>query len=179
MENARESTDTEEFLLLLNENEGKLQSCVRALEPNVVEADEVLQETWLTLWRQFDRFESGTDFGAWACTVARYVVLSRRKTKKKDRLVFSPATLDCLSDEAKARNPNLESRRSALQKCLDALDHQDRWLLSLRYSSSRSIRSICNEMGEAADAIYKKLARIRLGLQRCVERRLRSKGEVA
>ena len=62
-----------EFLALLARHEQPLAACVHALVPNWQEAEEVLQETRVTLWRQFADFQPGSDFQAWARTIARYV----------------------------------------------------------------------------------------------------------
>ena len=57
-----------------------------ALVPNVFDADEVFQDTSITLWKKFDQYRPDLDFRAWACRIAYYKVL-----KLRDRQTRSPA----------------------------------------------------------------------------------------
>ena len=72
-ESPRPLDSDSEFLALLARHEQPLAACVHALVPNWQDAEEVLQETRVTLWRQFADFQPGSDFQAWARTIARYV----------------------------------------------------------------------------------------------------------
>ena len=40
-----------------------------------LDAEDVLQEANLVLWRKFDQYQEGTNFFAWACQIIRYEVL--------------------------------------------------------------------------------------------------------
>ena len=48
------------------------------------DAEEILQQTNLVLWRKFGRFEQGTDFDRWACRIAYYEVLKARENLLAD-----------------------------------------------------------------------------------------------
>ena len=77
------------FVRLLTQHERRVYGYILRMVPNWCEADEVLQETNIRLWEEFDRFEPGTDFAAWAIRVAHYQVLTWRKRRDRSRLVFS------------------------------------------------------------------------------------------
>ena len=53
------------------------------------DAEDILQETKVRLWDQFARFTPGTNFGAWASTVARFMVLEYRERASRQKLYFS------------------------------------------------------------------------------------------
>ena len=58
--------------------------------PGCSEVRDIQQEVNILLWEKMDQFKLGTNFGAWACTVAYYKVLDYRKKQKKNGfLVFS------------------------------------------------------------------------------------------
>ena len=65
---------------LLAEHERQLAGYVHTLVPLWQDAEDVLQNTKLRLWEQFDSFQLGTDFAAWAITIAGYMVRTHRKT---------------------------------------------------------------------------------------------------
>ena len=61
---------TEEVQLLFVRHENSIRAFVRALQPSLADADDVLQETFLTVSRNLPPFELGTNFVAWACSIA-------------------------------------------------------------------------------------------------------------
>ena len=56
---------TGRFLELYGEHRGHLYGHILALVGQPAFAEEILQDTSLLLWREFDRFEPGTNFRAW------------------------------------------------------------------------------------------------------------------
>ena len=85
------------FVTLVGRHQSRIRRLVRSLVPNLADADDVLQNTHLVLWREFHRFAPGTDFAAWAGSVAFHEVLAWRKKRGRDRLVFSDEFLAAVS----------------------------------------------------------------------------------
>jgi RNA polymerase sigma-70 factor (ECF subfamily) len=56
-------------------HQGALKAFVLALWPDFAEADDVLQEVFLTVTAKAHQFEEGTNFLSWARSIARYEVL--------------------------------------------------------------------------------------------------------
>ena len=56
---------TEEVQLLFVRHENSIRAFIRALQPSLSDADDVLQETFLTVSRKASSFEIGTNFTAW------------------------------------------------------------------------------------------------------------------
>jgi RNA polymerase sigma-70 factor (ECF subfamily) len=54
-------TPTEEVQLLFVRNENAIRAFIRALQPSLSDADDVLQETFLTVSRKASSFEIGTN----------------------------------------------------------------------------------------------------------------------
>ncbi len=63
-------TETERFVSQFTVAHRRIYAFILTLLPNRSEADEVMQETSLVLWRQFDQFDPQRDFVRWACGVA-------------------------------------------------------------------------------------------------------------
>ncbi|MFN4258744.1 MAG: sigma-70 family RNA polymerase sigma factor [Gemmataceae bacterium] len=168
----------EAFVRLLGQNQRRVFLYVMSLVPNRTEAEEIVQETNLVLWREFERFEMGTNFAAWACKVALHQVLAWRKRKQRDRLEFSVEFIEAVAEEAAATAEHLEERAAALARCIDRLPARHRELLQLRYSEGLSIEAIAGRAARTVDAVYRALSRIRQTLHECVTRTLTQEGQI-
>jgi RNA polymerase sigma-70 factor (ECF subfamily) len=168
---------SEEFVRLLTESQRRLYVYVLSLLGNSADADEVLQETNLVLWRKSHEFTPGSNFLAWACKTAYFEVLAFRKRRQQSQMRFDPEVVDMLADEAAVRIDSLESKRQALAACMAKLPHRDRQLLHLRYgladvSEVGSIGELARRVGRTVRATYQALHRIRMSLLDCMRRRL-------
>ncbi|MBY0523024.1 MAG: sigma-70 family RNA polymerase sigma factor [Gemmataceae bacterium] len=156
------------FVRLLGQNQRRVFLYVMSLVPNANDAEEVIQETNLVLWREFGKFQPGTNFAAWACKVAFHQVLAWRKRRQRDRLEFSPAFLEAVAGEAESAADALDERSQALAGCIDKLPPAQRDLLRLRYSESLSIDAVAGKVDRSVEAVYRALSRIRHTLHECV-----------
>lgn len=166
------------FVRLLTQHERGVYAYILKLVLDWNEANEILQETNVRLWEEFGRFQPGTNFGAWARTIAHYQVLAWRKRRHRSRLVFDNETVECLAVDADGDDDSAtdESRRLALAKCVEQLSSRNRDLLARCYAAKASIRGVAEELCRSTDAVYKALQRIRVALHRCVEQRLAQEG---
>lgn len=169
---AESSGRVEEFVRLLGQNQRRIFQYVLSLIPKWGDAEEIVQETNLVLWREFGQFQSGTNFTAWACKVAFHQVLAWRKRRQRDRLEFSVEFLEAIAEEADSCADLLEERAQLLSGCIDKLPPQHRDLLRLRYTEGQSIEAIAAKVGRTLDAVYRVLSRIRHALHDCVSKEL-------
>jgi RNA polymerase sigma-70 factor (ECF subfamily) len=160
------------FVRLLGQNQRRIFLYVMGLVPNWTDAEEIIQETNLILWREFDRFQQGTNFAAWACKVAFHQVLAFRKRKQRDRLEFSPAFLEAVGAEAAADADFLEERSQALSGCIGKLPEAHRDMLQLRYTEGLTVDAIAAKLDRSVEAVYRALSRIRQSVHQCVTRTL-------
>ncbi len=164
---------SQEFVRLLALHERRLTVCILALVPHWADAEEVLQETKLRLWQQFDFNNPPDDFGAWSRTVARYMVLTHRKQTARKPTQLSDEALSAVAEDLSALADGVEPRRAALEECLASLGRASRDLLQRCYASGAKIRDLAKELSQTPDALYKSLERLRRKLFQCVEERLR------
>ncbi len=169
---APEPDRTEEFVQLLTEHQRRLYVYIFSLLGNGADADEVLQETNLALWRKLSAFERGSSFSAWACRVAYFEVLAFRKRRGQERVSFDPELLETLAAESAARADNFDARRRALAHCVSKLSAKDRDLLVRRYELGNSAAAVAEQLGRTAQATYQALHRIRMSLSLCIRRTL-------
>jgi RNA polymerase sigma-70 factor (ECF subfamily) len=153
-----------------------LMGFILSLVPNWTDAEDLLQQTSVVLWRRFGEFRSGSDFMAWACQVARYHVLNHRRQRSRDRHLFSDEVLDIMAEEAVTHAEELDSERHALGGCLEKLDPKSRRLLGRCYEPGTAVTRVAEELGRTPNSVYKELNRIRDALLRCIRRTLAGGG---
>jgi len=168
--------DTEEFIELLTGAQGAVFGYVLSLCHDHATAQDILQETNLTLWRKAEDFEPGTHFTAWACRTAYYHVLNHRRKQRREQLVFDEEVLDYLAERQEERADETPLRAAALRRCLAKLPPEQRELIDRRYRPGGSVRRIAEGEGRSEGAVSQHLYRIRGALQRCVEKQLAKEG---
>lgn len=172
----REGDDrNERFIRLLTEHQSHLFVYLVSLLGDVHEASNVLQETNLVLWRRSAEFAEGTNFGAWARTIAHYQLLAYLRDRKRDRHVFDADLLTRLAEQPRPTDLQ-EARRASLRSCLAELPDGLRQMLSLRYSAGVSIQELTRRLGKSESAVKMTLARTRQRLMECIQKRLATEG---
>ena len=170
-----DSERTEAFLLLLSEHERKLGIYVTGLIASAQDAQDILQEGKIVMWRQFDQFELGTNFAAWARKILFYQILAyRRRTKRHAAESLSDKMLEMLSEESESaiRENRWERREQALMHCVTKLSEEHREILHLRYRDEASIERLSHRTERTEGAVYRLLSRLRKNLYECVEKEL-------
>lgn len=167
-----ESDRHDEFVMLFVRHEAAIHSFVLTLLPDLAEAEEVVQQASLTMWRRFDQYEAGTNFRNWAFQIAKFTAMNHITKLRRDRHVFGQKLLEMLADQASRQKENLEEQRRALSICIERLNDDDRQTVAGCYNESSTIKQFAEAIGQTPNAIYKRLNRIRDALLRCVEQRL-------
>jgi RNA polymerase sigma-70 factor (ECF subfamily) len=88
---------TPAFVRQLTDAQFALLSYIMLLTGSSADARDILQDTNLTIIKDAAHYRVGTPFLAWAKTLAYYQVLTYRKKKSRDRLVFDDEVFDRLS----------------------------------------------------------------------------------
>jgi RNA polymerase sigma-70 factor (ECF subfamily) len=166
----------EEFIRLLNGSHALLLRYVTSLGLGRHDAEDVVQRAGITMWRRFATFEPGSDFVAWATTVAFYEVKNFQRATGRSRLKFDDALMNVLAAERVIDLKRLNPRRDALEACLERLDDDSRRLVQAIYVEEKGAAAVAQERGLALQTIYNQLGTVRRALARCVERRLAEGG---
>jgi RNA polymerase sigma-70 factor (ECF subfamily) len=158
----------ERFAELFRQHSRAIYSHIRALVPNGTDADEVFQETNLTLWQKFDQYRPDTDFRAWACRIAYYKVLKLRDRQYRSPRLFSPQFLDLVSEELIVMSDVLDARTEALKTCREKLVPQDRDLLDRFHREGASAKDVAQSVGRNVHYVYRAVRRIHDLLFDCI-----------
>lgn len=140
------------------------------------QALEVLQRTNLVLCRKADEYEPGSNFVAWAFTIAKFQVMAWRTSQGRDRLVFTDAVASLVDRPADVEAAAVDLRLPLLKSCLDRLREADRTLIQRRYRDGERVAEIGSQLQKSAEAVGMSLMRIRKQLRDCVRTRLVAEG---
>ena len=89
---------TTEFVTQLARHDRALTLYVYGLVSRQADADDVLQQTKLIMWKCFADFETGTNFIAWARKIAFHQILGYRRKAKRDPLPLDDDMLEKLGE---------------------------------------------------------------------------------
>ena len=147
-----------------------IRGFIRALVRDQHLADDVVQETFLTVARKASSFRAGTSFPKWACTIARYKVLEMRR-RDSGRLTFlSEEAIDALAESHEPADP--DPRLDLIEECVAALPPSMRRLIDLRYMVGRKPSEIARNVGWSPEAVYVTLSRARRAIGDCIRNKL-------
>jgi RNA polymerase sigma-70 factor (ECF subfamily) len=166
------------FLRLFLQNERRLYAYILTLLPNRADADDVLQETSLTMWDKFDAGAPPGEFLAWARRFAYHKVLDFYKKTHRAQARLSRVFVERLAESAAEQSEvlQLDIRRAALATCVEKLDPRDRDLLAKRFADGATTQSTSEQVGKSVDAVYKALAKLRQTLFQCIQKTLAREG---
>ncbi len=126
-----------DFIHEITRYQSAIAAYIRSLLPTHPDYMDILQEVNVTLWKKRDKYRPGSNFKAWAFSIARYHVMSARRKMVADssRLIFSEELISMLAEESPYENePVVESKLAALNLCLGEISSKNRELLKIRYS---------------------------------------------
>lgn len=162
----------EKFTSLYSRNERYIFRFIASLLGNSDDAEDLLQETAKKLWKQFESYDNSKDFLPWACTIARYEVLSFWKKQKVRKKYFSEDVIELLAVDFEKRDLEREAQSHALKNCVEKLTFEDKDILDKRYESTLSLKELAKSLKQTPNSLYKKLQRIKRNLLKCITLRM-------
>lgn len=164
---------TEDYLRLLTQHDRWLATYVYSLVNDRADADEILQDCKVAMWKQFSKFEVGTNFRGWARKFATHHILNyRRSEKRRPETVIDDEFIAAVASEIDRRAGTLDNRTEALQACLRKLPEAHRKIIVWRYYEDCGVEEIAVKSERTVEAVYRLLSRIRTVLNECVSRQL-------
>lgn len=166
---------SEEFIRCFTAAQRSLFLYLLPMLGNPVDAEEVLQETNVVIWRKWHQFELGTNFIAWGRTIARLEVFRYRRNKGNKIALLDESILELVSARLETEASTLEGRRrEALAACILKLKPSDREIIRLRYEADSNGDQVAKQLGRPPNSVYQSLGRIRRTLMKCIEKQVES-----
>src|SRR5688572_1135426 len=104
---------------LFVENLPALRGFVLSLVSDFSLVDDVVQETFLVVTAKASDFKRGSNFRAWAWTIARYKVLQTLEKKSRESQRLSPDVIEALCAHESSETNRAEESLVHLKACLD------------------------------------------------------------
>ncbi len=170
-----DSNDHELFMRLWIRHQARIYSYIRSMVFRRADAEDILQEVALVLWRKFEQFEPGSRFDQWAYRVAHNQVLYYRQKTNRRVVLFSQDLIDNIADRLAVANASRDGYFDALESCLDGLPTAERDLVRKRYEPGATNRSLAKTLGRSESTISRALNRIYLALLGCIRGKMAAK----
>ncbi|MDH7600383.1 MAG: sigma-70 family RNA polymerase sigma factor [Sedimentisphaerales bacterium] len=161
-----------QFISLYMAYQTKIRGYILCLVGNWADADDILQQTALVMWRKFRPPESDRQFLHWALRIAHYEVTNHAQRKGNHLPLFSQEVMDQIEAKAARAVEHQDLISEALQACIRLLRERDKELLRLRYEVGATVAGVAASVGRSIDAVYKALNRIHYQLLICIRRKL-------
>ena len=160
-----------EFLRLFLAAEQELFRYVCALLPQPQDARDVVQETALALWQNFDRYDRSRPFVPWALRFALNKVRKHAMQGGKRRLLLleDETLLENIIAEQQAQRSEWEARQLRLKHCLEKLSTTQAVLIRGYYWDRLGVEALAERMRSSVASVYKRIQRIREVLLGCMQ----------
>lgn len=146
------------------------------------EAEDLAQETFLTAWKNFGKYNAARPFAAWLRGIAENHLRNHLRKFRAEPIGGSEVLQILLDSHAEAQKVAEDDSElaNAMRECVDQVQGEARELLISRYAEGYSLAEICEKTGRKHSAVTMKLHRLRLALVACVESKLaQSNGSTA
>lgn len=161
----------EVFVRFFSKERHRIYRFIFTLVPSESDAEDIFQQTSITLWQKFADFDQGREFYPWACGVAFKTVQNFRRSSKRRDFVLGDELVRILADE-QTMSPAREMHRVELIKeCMANLKQSDHDLVVLVYHDNTPAVTIAERLGRSTQTIYNRLNLIRKMLLDCVNRK--------
>jgi RNA polymerase sigma-70 factor (ECF subfamily) len=169
LENEAERPQLDSVLEQFAKYQRRLYLYILGLVVSPADAEEVLQETNIIVWKKCDQFQPGTDFRAWVFRIALFEARKFHERRRKRGLSLSDELLEQLATTYEQEEDRLETRRERLATCIENLRPSDRQLVKDVYGRGLEVPHLAEQSGRERTSIYRSLRRIRQMLVDCVE----------
>ena len=133
-------------------------------------ADDVLQESFLTVAAKAGDYREGSDFLAWALTIAKYKVFESLRHPWAKIGTLSPEVIEVLAASTPQGNEDDDSR-VYLRECVEDLPPRSKEVIGLRYGEACKPAEIARRLQWTPESVYVALSKARALLRDCVERK--------
>lgn len=163
------------FMQLFEADKNRLYAYIYAYVLDYSAADDIFQETSMTLWREFQKFESGSNFSKWANGIAFNRVRTFRQNQKKYKLGIDDDIVQELADVVAASDNDATAAPSKwwrLTHCSKRLSAPLKRIYQAFYIEELKAQEIADNSGRSIHAIRKSIHKLRKVLFDCVEQQV-------
>jgi RNA polymerase sigma-70 factor (ECF subfamily) len=147
----------------------RVYALARRMGASIEDSAEIVQETWLRVLRNHEKYDRLRAFEPFLFTVAARICVDLFR-KRKATPASGPLSDGVLSGEAPALETLFAAERSErIVHCMETLSDEERQIVRLRYWDSLSNREVGERLGVAANSIKGKSYRAVRKLADCMQ----------
>ena len=172
------ANDTGAFSILVDRYKVKLFNLIYRMLQNREETEDILQETFLRVFKEKERFNPTYSFSTWIYTIALNLCRNELKRKKKFRFF----DLDLIKDDRKyavEKTFGSGSLSAVLEKAIASLPEKYRTVLLLREVNQLSYEEMSENMGVPLGTVKSRVNRARFMLQGQLSPKIKEHYEVS
>jgi RNA polymerase sigma-70 factor (ECF subfamily) len=139
---------------------GKVENLIKKYIKDQPEIDDVIQETFIKLWKNIKRFKEGNSMKPWLFTIARNSALDN--LKKRKNISFSElddnqesSILETFTDDYKIASEIYEDEEklAVLRTAMQSLHPDHRTILSLHYEEELTFEDISKVVNKPMNTV--------------------------
>ncbi len=164
------------FEILLNRYEAKAHNLAMRLTRNSEDAEEVLQDVFITVYRKIDGFEGKAKFSSWLYRITVNAAFMKLRKRKQEQTVSFDDMIPHLQNKAISQQNSFGARsdamainneiREALEQAVGRLPEEYRAVFILRDVDGLSNKEVGEILDLSIPAVKSRLHRSRLMLRR-------------
>jgi RNA polymerase sigma-70 factor (ECF subfamily) len=133
------------------------------------QAEDLIGEVFLDVWRQADRFEGRSSVSTWILGMARFKALSSlRKTTEAELDDEQAAAIADDADTPETVSQKLDKAK-AIRRCIDQLSPEHREIVDLVYYQEKSISEVAEIVGIPENTVKTRMFYARKRLQELMQ----------
>jgi RNA polymerase sigma-70 factor, ECF subfamily len=156
------------FLQLFMPAQLALRRFVMAHIPDFHQAEDVLQEISLTLWKKFDDYDEKFQFEAWAFGIARNRIMASKRDYARKREVITDEISEKIAQKLAGLAHDESRYLKHVESCIDKMPETQRSVVRMKYFEESSIERIATAVGRTNMAVRGLLCRVRDALAECM-----------
>lgn len=165
------------FEILVRENADMVRAFLLSSVRDAAAAEDLLQDTFLTAWKNLDRYDRQLPFGPWVRGIAAKLLLNWRRKAGRSKVYFcDEQALGVLDQRFRefdtAVGDTFDEKLELLRSCMVALSDNQRQAIELHYEHGLHCLEIAHRLGVGIEAVKKYLQRGRATLLRCMRSKL-------
>lgn len=172
---SREPAQKQAFAVLAREHHRSLLTYARALSRDETLAKDLVQDAFVSAWKNLERFDVTRDFGAWMRGIVRNKWREQRRRQGRE-IDVDEATLEVWESRLAGWDEQRQTGKAelfdALEDCLRLLPDTLGEVVRRFYYRDESGETISGALGIEVPTIRKRLQRGREALRTCLDRKL-------
>ena len=165
------------FEILVREHISSVSAFLRSSVRNAAQAEDLVQEAFLTAWSNLARYDRTLPFGPWVRGIACRLLWSHRRKLGRSRVTFlEDDDLQALEGQFtrfdRVVGDTLVDKVDALRSGMQRLTDLQRQVIDLHYEHNLPCAEIATRLGIGSESVKKHLQRGRAALLREMDRRL-------